>query len=132
MEVKCNIREILKDTLKDLRIENELTQFELAEKLQIGQATIAGYESGAREPRIEILISYADFFQCSIDYLVGREDEFGNILIPASKEKNIPSLTIKEQNLLSLFSILSPEMQSQLLGYAQGLAETVKLKKKIR
>ena len=36
------------DTLKSLRLERNLTQYELAKRLNIGQATIAGYESGAR------------------------------------------------------------------------------------
>ena len=60
------------EIMKELRVEANLTQKELAEKLNLGQATIASYENGTREPHVLSLIAYSDFFDCSIDYLVGR------------------------------------------------------------
>ena len=59
--------------LKDLRKNQNLTQFQLSQALKIGQATIAGYENGSREPHINSLIAYANFFECSVDYLLGRK-----------------------------------------------------------
>lgn len=47
--------------LKDLRKNRNLTQFQLSQALKIGQATIAGYENGSREPHINSLIAYANF-----------------------------------------------------------------------
>ena len=86
--------------LKDLRKSKNLTQSQLAKILQIGQATIAGYESGTREPCISNLTAYANFFECSIDFLIGREDDFGNILFPPSLQNNIyPAFTDKEKTL---------------------------------
>ena len=58
--------------LKMLRTENGLTQAELAKSLGIGQTTVAAYEN-SHTPNIYSLIAYADFFECSLDYLAGRE-----------------------------------------------------------
>ena len=60
--------------LKSLRLESNLTQKELAEKLGIGQSTIVGYERGYRETIATNLIKYANFFNVSTDYLLGRTD----------------------------------------------------------
>ena len=65
--------------LKSLRIEKNLTQNELANYLNCTQSAVGKYERGELEPNIETLSRLADFFDCSIDYLVGREDDFGNV-----------------------------------------------------
>lgn len=59
--------------LKMLRIENDLTQAELAKSLKIGQTTVAAYEK-SHDPNLYSLIAYADYFGCTLDYLAGRED----------------------------------------------------------
>ena len=122
------------ETLKNLRKEHNLTQGQLAERLNIGQATIAGYESGSREPKINILMAYADYFECSVDYLIGREDDFGNILIPPSKEKSAPILNQDGKELIEIFNQLEHGYQVQILEYARFIAErrgiTTNFKKK--
>lgn len=118
------------NTLKELRKEQNLTQFELANKLNIGQATIAGYENNTREPRINSLIAYANFFECSLDFLVGREDDFGNILTPQTNQKNAPTISKDEKELLSLFNSMKREFKSQLLEYARYIAERSNAEKK--
>ncbi|MGO1367771.1 MAG: cobalamin-dependent protein [Senegalia sp. (in: firmicutes)] len=60
--------------IKKLRKKYELTQKKLAGQLGIGQTTIANYENGSRFPNPNILKSFADFFNVSIDYLVGRTE----------------------------------------------------------
>ncbi len=69
----------ISEILKNIRLENGLTQKELSERLEIGQATIACYERGQREPHIVNLIAYADFFECSLDYLVGGLTIWGTL-----------------------------------------------------
>lgn len=59
--------------LKELREENKLLQKQLAVELGVSQVTIARWESGNREPSIDMLIKIAKFFSVSIDYLVGVE-----------------------------------------------------------
>lgn len=75
----------LKERLKFLRLERGLTQAQLAKELKIGQTTIAAYENGTHDPQIYILAAYADFFQCSLDYLTGRESEWGEPFIPSER-----------------------------------------------
>ena len=106
--------------LKDLRKNQNLTQFQLSQALKIGQATIAGYENGSREPHINSLIAYANFFECSVDYLLGREDDLGNITIHTEKPAPLPQ---DEQELLNIYQALSPAHRSQILEYARYFAE---------
>ncbi len=68
--------------LKELRLENGLTQKELGEIIGVVQTVAGKYERGALEPSLTGLKKLADYFKCSIDYLVGREDDFGNISVP--------------------------------------------------
>lgn len=57
---------------KKLRLSESLTQKDLAEALKIPQSTISKYENGQLEADYENLIKIAEFFNVSIDYLLGR------------------------------------------------------------
>ena len=59
------------EKLRDCR----LSQKELADLLGISERGYRHYELGSREPDIEGLIALADFFDVSLDYLVGRSDD---------------------------------------------------------
>lgn len=110
------------EILKNLRKENGLTQEELAERLKIGQATIACYENGKREPNIANLLAYADYFECSLDFLAGRCDDFGNITVRAEKtEKGIATLTSDELNVIKKYRALKPAERARTEGYLDGL-----------
>lgn len=61
--------------LRDLREDNDITQNQIALMLNIKQNTYSQYENGKREVTINILWKLADFYDVSIDYLVGREKE---------------------------------------------------------
>lgn len=58
--------------LKDLREDNELTQNKLAEYLHVRQNTYSQYENGQRQVPLDILIKLADYYNVTLDYLVGR------------------------------------------------------------
>jgi transcriptional regulator with XRE-family HTH domain len=60
--------------LKLLRTEYGLSQQELADKLEINQQSINNYENRSTEPNIELLIKLADYFQTSVDYLIGYDE----------------------------------------------------------
>ena len=60
--------------LRDLREDNDLTQNQIALLLNIKQNTYSQYENGKREVPISMLWKLADFYNVSIDYLVGREE----------------------------------------------------------
>lgn len=58
--------------IRDLREDLDLRQSDLAQKTGIDQRTISNYETGKTLPDAYALIKLADFFNVSIDYLVGR------------------------------------------------------------
>lgn len=58
--------------IQDLRIDHDLTIKSMAEILGLHRDVYARYEKGIRDFPIDILINLADFYNCSIDYLVGR------------------------------------------------------------
>lgn len=60
--------------LKDLREDNDVKQKQLAEYLNIKQNTYSQYENGKREIPIEMLWKLADFYNTSVDYIIGRTD----------------------------------------------------------
>lgn len=51
------------------------SQQALADELGVAQSTIANWEGGRREPNHETLVKLADFFQVTVDYLMGRSDD---------------------------------------------------------
>lgn len=70
------------ENLKILRKQYNLKQIDMAKMFNISKSTYSTYETGACEPSIELLKKFADYFHCSIDYLVGRESEDGIIDMP--------------------------------------------------
>lgn len=64
----------MKNRLIGLRKEKKMTQREVADKLGIARTTYSGYENGSREPDNDTLQKLADFFGCTLDYLLGRSE----------------------------------------------------------
>ncbi len=105
---------------KFLRKEKNISQMQLANALNLSNGCIAMIEIGKNEPTANTLLKYADFFQCSTDYLLGREDDFGNITIQTEKPAPLPPDT---QELVNIYQALSPAHRSQILEYARYFAE---------
>lgn len=60
--------------IKFLRNEFNMTQQDLATKLNLVKGSIAMYENETRKPSMEVLIRMSEIFNCSIDYLLGKTD----------------------------------------------------------
>ena len=60
--------------LKELREENGLTQQAVAEYLNVKQNTYSQYENGKREIPLDTLWKLADYYNTSVDYLIGKTD----------------------------------------------------------
>ena len=60
--------------LKQIRKSKGLSQLKLSLDLNMTQNTISRYETGVREPGINELIKIADYFNVSVDYLLGRTE----------------------------------------------------------
>lgn len=65
---------IFSERLRALRTSRSISQERLARQLNYGYTAIANYESGRNEPSISDLSKIADFFDVSVDYLIGRTD----------------------------------------------------------
>ena len=70
--------------LFELRQERGLTQREAAKALFISQGTYNNWENSKTQPSIEQLVSIADYFDVSVDYLLYRSDD----ITKKSQEKN--------------------------------------------
>ena len=101
--------------LRELRAEKEKTQVELASVLGVSRQVYANYENGINEPSIDTLIRLADYFECSIDYLVSREDDFGHVVLPNSNTE----LTSEEKTLLETFRKLNTKNRLHVTAYAE-------------
>lgn len=66
----------MKIKIRELRKEKKVSQIKMAMDLNMSQNTISRYETGQREPGIAELILIADYFNVSIDELVGRNDRY--------------------------------------------------------
>ena len=60
--------------IQDLRIDSDLSLKKIGEILHISQRSYSHYETGSRNIPIEMLIRLADYYDTTIDYLVGRTD----------------------------------------------------------
>ena len=67
----------LSERLCALRNERDLTQLLAAEGMGIAFSTYRRYEKNEREPTASVLVQMADFYDVTLDYLVGRSDERG-------------------------------------------------------
>lgn len=61
--------------LKLLRAKKGITQKQLAEVLNIQPNSVQRLEYGTARPSLDTVIAIADYFDVSLDYLVGRSDE---------------------------------------------------------
>ena len=68
--MECNF---YNNKIKELRIEKGLSQRELAKQTGIKQANISRWEAGQVVPNVIDVWTLANFFDCSIDYLVGKD-----------------------------------------------------------
>lgn len=65
---------IFQKRLTELRKQFGLTQQNMAEKLGIRQPSYIRYENGTAQPTLAMLVSIADIFDVSVDYLLGRQE----------------------------------------------------------
>ena len=65
------------NTLKTLRLQNNFTQAQLAQRLGVTKSVISAYETGLRMPSYDVLISISQIFKVTTDYLLGLEKKQG-------------------------------------------------------
>lgn len=86
------------ERLRQLRTARNLSQMELAKSIGISKSSINMYERGEREPGLETLEHFADFFNVDMDYLLGKSDTVNKAyaeftisnIIPMPEMRKIP------------------------------------------
>ena len=101
--------------LRELRKSKNLTQKQVAKAVGVSPQSYGYYENWINKPDPEMLVKLADFFGCTIDYLLGREDDFGNIILNDSNSE----LSKEEQRLLLSFRSLTPSEKEKLISDAE-------------
>lgn len=102
--------------LKELRIERNVSQKQLAEYLGYEQSGISHYEKGNRQMDATTLIKIAEFFNTSVDYLLGRENKE---MIKRTEQR--PAIAKQEQEYLDALNALNAIGKIKALAYIQGL-----------
>lgn len=104
---------MFKDRIKFLRNKANLTQKELADRLNLTRSALSLYELGKRDPDTETIGLFADFFNVSVDYLLGRTDVPSQSMVIKEEKQNNP--------LLDKIESLNDESKKDLEQYIQFL-----------
>lgn len=110
--------------LKELRKDRHVSQRELAEYLHLTPNSICEWENLRSEPSIDLLIKLSNYFQCSLDYLLGREDDFGNIVVQGTEGSFFT--TPQEQEFIIKLRSLSSSTQAMILRVLDNAVQAEK------
>lgn len=94
--------------LLNLRKNKGISQQTLADYLNVNQTVISHFETGRNEPDLKTLIKIANFFDCSVDYLIGHQAK--NVLY-------LDSYTPTKIKIIEELKDLTDDEAYQLLGY---------------
>ena len=87
--------ETLKNRVKSARVNSEMSQQDLADRLGITKQSISQYERGVRTPDVETLVALGDVLNLSIDYLTGRSD----VTVRFLNEDDLNRLATRPENI---------------------------------
>lgn len=104
------------ELFNDLLEEHSLNRKQFAEQSGIPYTTVIGWTKLNRLPDYTALIKIADFFQCSIDYLVGRQDDY-------EIDRSHLELSPVEQTLLKNFRKLDLENKELILKLTKNISK---------
>lgn len=99
--------------LKEVRQQHKMTQRQVAEMLGIPVRTYQNYERGVNDPDTDVLLELADYFDVTVDYLVG----YSNIAHATSI-----SLTADESHLIDTYRTLDEPGKKAVITLAEGLS----------
>lgn len=90
----------LVENLNYLISEREITGKQLARELGLTEATLSRYRKGVNTPSISNILKFADYFNCSVDYLIGDEEENAKLTFKVS-----PPVSERMAQLPALFNM---------------------------
>ena len=113
--IQTKVTDLLKN-LKKLRIERNISQQQLASVIKVSQQSINKYENHETEPNLSTLIMLADYFETSVDYIIGRTD-IRHKIEPVKEH----DLNAKEEALFKYYRQLSQNKRECLEQVAKNL-----------
>lgn len=100
--------------INELRYSNNMSQTDLAEKLQVSRQAVCSWETDKRHPPLDTIIALAKLFHTSTDYLLGLSSE--------SSESTFETVySGREENLLNAFRKLDIDNQDIIIGEIKKL-----------
>lgn len=103
---------ILGIRIRALREEKEVSQIELAKAINLGNTTISQWESGKRTPDSQSLLKLAEYFDVSVDYLLGNSD-----VREIKKNRDLPETVAPY--LSDGIRELSPEARKEVMDFIE-------------
>lgn len=94
--------------LKNLREDQGLSQIQCAKELDLPKTTYQYYEQERSEPSIKTIIKIADFFGCSVDYLLGHQ---------TANTLQLEGLTDDQKQLIAIVQKLDARQTAFAIGY---------------
>ena len=84
----------LSERLQKLRSKNGLSQKQVADRIGVSPSIVSGYETGERTPSTDVLLSLSYLYNCSTDYLLGRQSIEPDVVLNTSglTDKQIQAL----------------------------------------
>ena len=107
------------NNLKNIREKRNINQLKLAMEIEISQEAISKYETNRAMPSSNILIKLANYFNCSVDYLLDRTNNPKMNTDTASNENE------EIENLIFRFKKLSNANQNKLYGFLSALEQNI-------
>ena len=107
--------------LRPLRERRHITQVRLSIDIGVSQETISAYESGKALPSVPILMKMADFFNVSIDFLLGRTE-----IAESADKLTVGGVAADERELLLQYRRLTAERKNKAAGFILGLLADAK------
>ena len=101
------------EIMRKIRKEHSYTQQTMADVFNIPRSTYKSYETGVATPSPYFLTAFADYFNITVDELLGR----------TTAPQLFDDARIERPEVLELFDSLTPDLQAHALAYLHGLAD---------
>ena len=111
--------------LRDLREEAGLSMVELAKAIGVSDAAICKWENGLAEPKLGYIIRLAEYFDCSTDYIMGKDGDFSIAKKPVVRVTDVRGAGVAPPHLATTGVSLSPDEESLLVTF-KGLSPDMK------
>lgn len=106
--------------ISELRLERHMSQQQLGDKLNISQYTVSTYENGKHQLTMDMLISLAELFGVSIDYIARTSNSRYR-----ADDYNHQKLTESEMKLLELFRSFTMPQRERVMGVLLALQQVL-------